>query len=72
MGLVGLSFENLADTEKGLFVFLGIFPLVNAGFDFLSYTLTLALMRFGFADPSPGSMRSLTSSVRRFCFFSLA
>jgi hypothetical protein len=54
IGTVSLMpIEGLTDARKGVFVFLGIFPLINAGFDFLSYTLTLALMRFGFRQSRP-------------------
>jgi hypothetical protein len=54
IGTVSLMpIEGLTDAGKGFFVFLGIFPLINAGFDFLSYTLTLALMRFGFRQSRP-------------------
>ncbi len=47
---------NWAETDsrqKSLFIFLGVFPIINALFDTLSYALTLTLMRLGLRHWSP-------------------
>lgn len=42
-----LSFERMGDQVRGVYLFLGLFPLLNGVFDFLSYGVTLGLWRAG-------------------------
>ncbi len=45
--LIGLPWHEVPGGPRSLFLFLGVFPLVNAVFDLLSYAATLSLMRLG-------------------------
>jgi hypothetical protein len=42
-----LSFERVNEQGRGVYLFLGLFPLLNGVFDFLSYGVTLGLWRVG-------------------------
>lgn len=42
-----LSFERVSEQGRGIYLFLGLFPLLNGVFDFLSYGVTLGLWRAG-------------------------
>lgn len=44
---------EVSDDRKSLFVFLGIFPLINGVFDWISYGVTLSLLRRGQSKPWP-------------------
>ncbi|MCI5040534.1 MAG: NEL domain-containing protein [Donghicola eburneus] len=44
---------EVSDDRKSLFVFLGIFPLINGVFDWISYGVTLSLLRRGQSEPWP-------------------
>jgi len=48
-----IPWADVTDTAKALFLFLGVFPLLNALFDVLSYAATLALMRIGLRRAGP-------------------
>ena len=43
----------MKDQAKALFLFFGVFPLINALFDVLSYGVTLALIKFGLQRNTP-------------------
>ncbi|MEM1152355.1 MAG: hypothetical protein AAGI03_17715 [Pseudomonadota bacterium] len=48
--LVALAFiplESVSTARRGMLVFYGVLPLVNAVFDFLSYAITLTLITYG-------------------------
>ncbi|XAT61349.1 hypothetical protein GN278_11695 [Rhodobacteraceae bacterium Araon29] len=44
---------DISQQNRGLFLFLGVLPLLNAIFDFLSYAATLTLMRLGLSAKQP-------------------
>lgn len=44
---------EISDDRKNIFLFLGLFPILNAMFDALSYAATLALMRLGLRRWNP-------------------
>ena len=48
-----LPWADMKDQAKAVFLFLGVFPLINALFDVLSYGVTLALIKFGLQRGTP-------------------
>lgn len=42
-----VPWTRIPDDTKSLFVFLGVFPLINGAFDWISYGMTLSLLRRG-------------------------
>ena len=44
---------DISEEIRGLLLFLGVLPLLNAIFDFLSYAATLTLMRLGLSAKQP-------------------
>lgn len=48
-----LPWAQIPDAQKQVFLFLGLFPIVNALFDALSYAITLALMRLALRRWNP-------------------
>jgi hypothetical protein len=50
--VVPVLFTDVADWSdagRGFFIFIGLLPLINGVFDFLSYGATLRLLRWGMA-----------------------
>ncbi len=47
------DWEGYGRPESAIFIFLGIFPLINGVFDWLSYGITLSLLRHGQAKAWP-------------------
>ena len=45
--LLLLPWADIHPQRRGLFLFLGVFPLINALFDTVSYAVTLTLLRLG-------------------------
>ena len=50
---IRLPVADLSEQQRGIFLFLGVLPLLNAVFDFLSYAATLTLMRLGLSAKYP-------------------
>lgn len=48
-----LPWSDIFDEQKSLFVFLGVFPLINGIFDWVSYGVTLSLLRHGQSTERP-------------------
>lgn len=46
-GAAFVDWESVADIPKSIFVFVGILPLINGIFDWISYGVTLSLLRRG-------------------------
>ena len=53
LAATNINWSASSPTDKTIHIFLGVFPIINAVFDTLSYALTLTLMRLGLRQWSP-------------------
>lgn len=66
-----LPWANINILERGLFLFLGVFPLINALFDTVSYAVTLTLLRLGLRAKHPVFYGLLDLAIAMVLFFVL-
>lgn len=72
VAIASLTDWSAIEAERAsVFLFLAVFPLINALFDFLSYGVTLALLRFGLQARLPVLWGLVDLAVAAFLFLAL-
>lgn len=67
-----LPWDNTRPEAGLVFLFLGILPLLNAVFDYVSYWITLFLIRFGFDAPQFGIVAGIWDLIAALTLFALS
>ena len=67
-----LPWENARGEAGLIFLFLGVLPLLNAVFDYVSYFTTLTLIRLGFHKPQFGIVAGIGDLIAALILFALS
>lgn len=69
LGTVVSVWETLSPTHRTIFVFLGLLPLTNALCDYVSYVVTLTLLRIGHHRPTAAIVTGVLDLCLAFLLF---